>query len=261
MANVVIMPKQGQSVESCIITEFYKKKGDAVSVGDLLFAYETDKASFEEESQFEGTILDVFFEEGDEVPVLENVLVVGNEGESTDEFRPGGIAEVEVEAEVSRQAGTSPSADGSSQEAEVKAEVEQEEVKVEKSDSGTKANGSGFVSPRAKKTAEDKGIDAASLAGSGPKGRVIERDVLEVVENRPKMSPLAKKMAKEDTTLKAESGSGLAGTVKGGDLAAGNPVYDSDFEIKPLSNMRKLIAKAMHASLQNSAQLTHHLGA
>ncbi|MDA3816380.1 MAG: lipoyl domain-containing protein, partial [Prolixibacteraceae bacterium] len=42
------MPKQGQSVESCIITEFYKKKGDTVNVGDLLFAYETDKASFEE---------------------------------------------------------------------------------------------------------------------------------------------------------------------------------------------------------------------
>jgi pyruvate dehydrogenase E2 component (dihydrolipoamide acetyltransferase) len=85
--------------------------------------------------------------------------------------------------------------------------------------------------------------------------------VLEAAEDSPKISPLAKKMAKEDASLKAVSGSGLAGTVKGGDLTAGNPVYDSDFEIKPLSNMRKLIAKAMHASLQNSAQLTHHLGA
>ena len=46
MATVVIMPKQGQSVESCILTEFKKKKGDSVAVGDILFSYETDKASF-----------------------------------------------------------------------------------------------------------------------------------------------------------------------------------------------------------------------
>ena len=45
MANVVIMPKQGQSVESCIVTEFKKKVGDKVAVGDVLFSYETDKAS------------------------------------------------------------------------------------------------------------------------------------------------------------------------------------------------------------------------
>ena len=51
MATVVIMPKQGQSVESCILTEFKKKKGDSVAVGDILFSYETDKASFEEAAQ------------------------------------------------------------------------------------------------------------------------------------------------------------------------------------------------------------------
>lgn len=55
------MPKQGQSVESCILTEMKKKKGDTVAVGDILFSYETDKASFEEEAQVAGTVLDVFF--------------------------------------------------------------------------------------------------------------------------------------------------------------------------------------------------------
>ena len=64
MATVVIMPKQGQSVESCILTEFKKKKGDTVAVGDILFAYETDKASFEEAAQVAGTVLDVFFDNG-----------------------------------------------------------------------------------------------------------------------------------------------------------------------------------------------------
>ena len=63
------MPKQGQSVESCIVTEFKKKPGDKVAVGDVLFSYETDKASFEEEAKVEGTVLAVFFNDNDEIPV------------------------------------------------------------------------------------------------------------------------------------------------------------------------------------------------
>ena len=65
MAQVVIMPKQGQSVESCIVSEFKKKVGDQVAVGDVLFSYETDKASFDEESKVAGTVLACFFADGD----------------------------------------------------------------------------------------------------------------------------------------------------------------------------------------------------
>ena len=81
MAVVVIMPKQGQSVESCIISEINKKKGDSVKKGDVLFSYETDKASFEEESPADGVVLEIFYGEGDEVPVLENMMVIGEQGE------------------------------------------------------------------------------------------------------------------------------------------------------------------------------------
>jgi len=230
MATVIIMPKQGQSVESCIITEM-KKKGDKVSKGDILFAYETDKASFEEESPVEGIILASFFSEGDEVPVLTNVMVIGAEGESVDGFRQsGGKVEAEVKTKV--------------------------ESKVE-----DELNEKTGVSPRAKKLAGEKGIKTSALTGSGPQGRVIERDVQAFAETAPKLTPLAKKIAQEDTTLQAAKGTGLSQTVKGADLTSKNPVYGNDFEMKPISNMRKLIAKAMHASLQNSAQLTHHLGA
>ena len=90
MAIPVLMPRQGQSVETCILGEWVKKKGDAVKVGDILFSYETDKASFEEDAKADGILLDVFFAEGDEVPVLVNVAVIGKAGESVDEFRPGG---------------------------------------------------------------------------------------------------------------------------------------------------------------------------
>jgi len=111
--------------------------------------------------------------------------------------------------------------------------------------------------------AEKEAIDATQLTGSGPKGRVIEKDVKAALENRPKLTQLAKKIAAEQGLTAQGTGSGLAGTVKSTDLAPApaNALYGVDYQDKKLSNMRKLIAKAMYTSLQNSAQLTHHLGA
>ena len=59
MAVPVIMPKQGQTVESCVITKWHKNKGDTVKIGDILFSYETDKAAFDEEAKAEGILLEV----------------------------------------------------------------------------------------------------------------------------------------------------------------------------------------------------------
>lgn len=249
MATVVIMPKQGQSVESCIITQFNKKKGDSVKQGELLFAYETDKASFEEVSPADGIILDIFFGDGDEVPVLTNVLVIGQAGESAEEFRPGGAA-APAESQEPR---------AKSQEPEVQAPVSASTTSTPTAVTTTTT--SGAISPRAKNLAEKEAVSTADLQGSGPKGRIIERDILAVVENQPKMTPLAKAEAKA-TGATATEGTGLGGNITAKDLStAKNPVYGADFEVKPVTNMRKIIAKAMHASLQNSAQLTHHLGA
>ena len=89
MATPVIMPRQGQSVETCIITQWTKKKGEAVKTGDILFSYETDKASFDVEAQEDGILLDIFYNDGDEVPVLTNVAVIGKVGEDVESFRVG----------------------------------------------------------------------------------------------------------------------------------------------------------------------------
>ena len=61
MATAVIMPRQGQSVESCIITQWHKRVGDKVNITDILFSYETDKSTFEEEAKVEGEMLAIFF--------------------------------------------------------------------------------------------------------------------------------------------------------------------------------------------------------
>lgn len=248
MAILVIMPKQGQSVESCIIGSIVKK-GDEVKKGDILFSYETDKASFEEESPEDGTILECFYTEGDEVPVLNNVLIIGSPDEDYSRL---------IQESQSKEAEKTEKLE----ETEYNDKEESENVPLDiVTPSQTADSTSQAISPRAKNLATKEAIDASGIAGSGPQGRVIERDVKEALENRPKMTPLAKKMAAEEN-MQPQSGSGLAGMAKSTDLVpSSNAVYSTDYEDKKLSNMRKLIAKAMHASLQNSAQLTHHLGA
>ena len=169
MANVVIMPKQGQSVESCIVTEFKKKVGDKVSVGDILFSYETDKASFDEESKFEGTVLACFFQDNDEIPVLTNVMVIGQPGESFAEFAPGGAAPTAAPE----------AAAGSPAETTAPKPIPADAPSAPEAPAGAAAPVAGApVSPRARKLAAEKGVDTAQVAGSGPHGRIIERDVI-----------------------------------------------------------------------------------
>lgn len=255
MASVVIMPKQGQSVESCIVTEFKKKVGDKVSVGDVLFSYETDKASFDEEAKVEGTVLAVFFKDNDEIPCLTNVMVIGAEGESFAEFAPGGAAPQAESAAPQAAAQAAPQPAAGAPAPEVPAEKEAVAA-------GPVVEGAP-VSPRARKLAAEKCVNTAQIAGSGPHGRIIERDVQAAAVS---MTGLAKaKMA--EGGFAAGEGTGLAGTVKAGDLKVWKANHTdiagegSEFKVEKMSNMRKLIAKSMYNSLQNSAQLTHMLGA
>jgi pyruvate dehydrogenase E2 component (dihydrolipoamide acetyltransferase) len=81
MAIPVIMPRQGQSVETCIISRWFKKEGATVKKGDVLFSYETDKASFEYEAEEEGILLKIIYKEDNEVPVLDTVAFIGKKGE------------------------------------------------------------------------------------------------------------------------------------------------------------------------------------
>ena len=244
MAIPVLMPRQGQSVETCILGEWYKKKGDAVKVGDLLFSYETDKASFEEDAKVDGILLDIFFVEGDEVPVLVNVAVIGNAGESVHEFSPGGAVNAPVISETIASA--------------TKTEVEEYATEVKMV---VETLGKVKISPRAKHAAEKMGVAYQQLQGSGPEGRIIERDIEAAALVTPKLTPLAQEKLKAEGLKVGETTNGLGGKAVATDLVSYNPIYSDDFEVKKLTNMRKLIAKAMHASLQNSAQLTHHMSA
>ena len=88
MATAVLLPRQGQSVESCVIGAWKKAPGDVVKTGDILFSYETDKSAFEEEAKVDGVLLAVFFGEGEDVPCLTTVAVIGERGEDISSFAP-----------------------------------------------------------------------------------------------------------------------------------------------------------------------------
>jgi len=251
MAFIVIMPKQGQSVESCIIIDS-KKEGDVVKKGDILFSYETDKAVFEEESPADGVVLKVFYEDGDEVPVLNKMMIIGNEGEDISD-----LLEDEEPAKTD-DSEEKPSSAPATKDVEKEKIATPTDVPSAASDTPQSA----FISPRAKKLAKKEALNTNQLSGSGPQGRIIERDVEEALSNRTKMTPLAKRMASEEGLQAQGVGSGLAGKTRSTDFVPlPNKEYGIDYEEKKISNMRKLIGRSMHASLQNSAQLTHHLGA
>ncbi|HAM09878.1 MAG: hypothetical protein A2X04_12100 [Bacteroidetes bacterium GWF2_41_9] len=210
MATAVIMPKQGQSVETCIITKWFKSKGDKVTTGEILFSYETDKAAFDLESSSEGILLDIFYNEGDEVPVLFNVAVIGQSGEDISAFV--GVQGEKMSAEANEAVGNTPVG----------------KIKADEPDIAPEERTR--ISPKARKMAEEKGINYNSLRGTGPSGRVVAADI-------EKALSMARPGNKEVISTTAE------------------------FTEQPLSNIRKIIARTMHSSLQNSAQLTHHMSA
>ena len=240
MATVVIMPRQGQSVESCIITAINKKVGDTVDVGEVLFSYETDKSSFDEPAPVAGKILAIWREEGDDVPCLENVLAIGADGEDVSAFAPKG----EDDAAPARE--------------EVK-ETAAPAVEAPRAEASATA-GVGSISPRARLLAEKTNADLLKAVPTGPNGRIIERDVQKLVDMGLTVSPAAK-----DAYTEAKDGSGINGRVTLGDLAAA-PAAEAPaaapaptaaaYEDVKLPNIRKVIAKSMHASLSGMAQLT-----
>ncbi len=272
MAVAVIMPRQGQSVESCILTEWYKNVGDQVARGDLLFAYETDKASFEEEAQADGVLLARFYEEGDEVPVLVNTAVIGAEGESVEEFSPGSSTVdqevVATEKTVAAEKPAEEAAGGMSVQSGVMA-AESHEAEIQPVRVQPAGNGKVAISPRARKLAKEKRVVVESVAGSGPGGRIIERDILEEIKNGKRLTPLAQKKLEGEGLAVPGEGKTPYGKITSKDLVESSQVTQpaaslasaGSYTDEPLSNVRKIIAGAMHRSLQNSAQLTHHLGA
>ncbi len=251
MAKEVLLPKQGNSVESCIIVEWNKEVGDTVSTGDILCQVETDKAVVDVESPADGVLLKTFFNIDDEVPVHTLIALLGEAGEDVSSYEGGAPAAETVSSEPAPAEKAAPAA------APVPAAAPTVAV--------TSAAGQGAVSPRARNLAAGKGFDAAQLAGSGPGGRVIERDVEAALAGKQPLTPAAVQAAKDSGMTAPASGTGMGGRVRVSDLGGAAPVatpaetgleFPGSATELPVKGIRKVISQRMHDSLSSSAQLT-----
>ncbi len=246
MANPVIMPRQGQSVEACIITAWHKKVGDAVSEGDLLFSYETDKSAFDEKSSISGTMLAILAAEGDVVPCLDTVCVIGETGEDISTLT--GVPAAEGKEEVDSTALADP-------------KTSQPQIEAAPS---TKRDGDILrISPRAKALALQTGVDMSRVVPTGPHGRIIQRDIDAALDSgyHSTVADVETYLAggyKSSTAMTVSQNTALEAASQSADT-----VYVTSgmadlglYEEAPMSGVRKAISRSMCASLTEMAQLT-----
>lgn len=248
MAHILIMPRQGNSVESCVLVSWKVKEGDTVTAESPACDVETDKATFEVPAGAAGTVLKLLYPEGEDIPVLQPIAVVGAPGEAW-EGLVGAVDTGDRTDPTDRADPSEPSDQARPPEASA---VPGERV------------GS---SPRARKLAAHEAISLGALAGSGPGGRVIERDVAAAAAARPPLTAAAKAAVASGAPVPA-SGAGLGGRATLADLSAPSapPPTPSELPVPadfpgpvvetPVKGIRKLIAARMLDSLATTAQFT-----
>jgi pyruvate dehydrogenase E2 component (dihydrolipoamide acetyltransferase) len=198
MANEVKLPRLGQGMEAGTITKWLKSPGDKVEKGEPLFEIDTDKVTQEVESDYAGVLLKITLESG-EAPVGQTIAYIGKEGEE--------VAEAPEGASASKAAPEKPQPVAEPKPAPTSASVSAEEQ-----------NGGRIkASPLARRIARERGIDLASLSGTGPDGRIVAEDVERGAVARPS-APAA--------------------------------VPTGEIESIPLTNIRKTIARRLTAAWQ-----------
>lgn len=248
MADQILMPKLGNSVETCLITEWLKNEGDSVALGDVICTVETDKAAVDVEATSAGTVLKLLYPEGEEVPVLKPIVIVGKPGEKISvetsvpdnasvKTEPAPTVETPVPGDASGKTDPVPPVMG-------------------------KLTETGFASPRARNLASAEGIDLSVIPGTGPSGRIIERDVLSRTKGTVSVSAAAIEKMLKSGGVRPAVGSGIGGRVLLSDITDSQTNLTAELFPKgeqkeiPVKGIRKIISDLMLKSLTNSVQLT-----
>jgi pyruvate dehydrogenase E2 component (dihydrolipoyllysine-residue acetyltransferase) len=231
MAESIIMPKTGMSMEEGTIIEWMVKEGDVVSVGDPVAEIETDKSTMELESDYSGTIIKIVHQDGETVPVIKTIAWIGEKGEAI----PEEIA-AEDKAEVK------------------KVEADSISSASQQSDPGMASDIDGRfkATPAARRVASERGVSLSSIQPSGRFGEIREKDVLDL--KITKSTPLAQRMAEDQgIDLSAVKGSGHNGKIFTSDLntsragQAGTTPVGEDQRV-PLTKIQKITGKRMFQS-------------
>tara|TARA_B100000508_G_scaffold141095_1_gene146787 strand:- start:63587 stop:64897 length:1311 start_codon:yes stop_codon:yes gene_type:complete len=212
MAEVILMPKLSDTMTEGVVAEWHKKVGDSVESGELLAEIETDKATMEFESFYDGKLLHIGVDKGETAPVNDILAIIGDDGEDVDAIiaehqKDNGGDSEEKKSDSKEEEPESKSAPEPEKQEERPAAKQSETPKPEpvKSDSGdTQSNSDGriFASPLAKKLAQEKGIQLSNVQGTGENGRIVKRDIENYVPyERPEGSnaPVPRAAATEES--------------------------------------------------------------
>ncbi len=245
MAHPILMPKPGQMTEECVLTIWRKEVGEPVHRGDVLFEIETDKSSMEVETFDEGVLLAKLVQDGETAPVNAVCGWIGQAGEAVPEA-PAAPAPAAVAAPVVAQVAAAPALEPAPEAAPVPA-PDLAGAAAPVAQAAPAAPGSKLrISPRASRLAAQAGIDPLTVTGTGPDGRIVERDIAAAVAARS-ATPAS---AAVPAAAPAVAASAAAAPVAPMAVA---PVEGEEAP-RPMSRMRRTIA----ARLTNSWQTTPH---
>jgi pyruvate dehydrogenase E2 component (dihydrolipoamide acetyltransferase) len=238
----VTMPRLSDTMEQGTVVKWHVKPGDRVSSGQVIADIETDKATMEQAVFDDGTIAQLVCPEGRQVRVGEVIAVLAEEGESVDSAAkaPATSAAAPAARPAPAAAVPAPAPAAAPARGEVVADVEAVEAP------GARAR----VSPVARRMAQEMGIDVSQVAGSGPGGRVIKRDILVAAENRGAAAPAARSAPAQGLVAAAPTAAPAAPASSAGALVPGVQSVEV-----PVSNMRGVIARRLVESKQ---QVPHY---
>ncbi len=231
-ANVILMPKMSDTMEEGVIASWLKKVGDEVESGDILAEVETDKATMELESYEDGTLLYIGVDEGGSVPVDGVIAVIGEKDADYEKL---------LKANSGKKSEKKSNEDAPSKSAPEDKETTSEDKDApayvpSRSSNGTSSNdttdGRVKASPLAKKMAQEKGYDIASIEGSGEHGRIIKRDVENFKPSQPSAEPQKTEKTADDSAP----------------VTLPPVVGEERYEEKKVSQMRKAIARRLSES-------------
>ncbi|MFO7576609.1 MAG: E3 binding domain-containing protein, partial [Pelovirga sp.] len=182
MAAEFTMPQLGLTMTEGTIVQWLKSVNDPVALGDILVEVETEKVNFQVESTLEGVLLEILVPEGSIAPVKAPLAVIGAPGETLEKHSSG------THTTVAAPAAAVPAPAPAAAAAAAAAAAPARQVPVD--------GGRIKASPLARRTAREQNVPLEEVEGSGPGGRIVERDILRHrKESKPKVSPLAQKVA------------------------------------------------------------------
>ncbi|MCB9264620.1 MAG: pyruvate dehydrogenase complex dihydrolipoamide acetyltransferase [Lewinellaceae bacterium] len=236
MAEVIRMPRMSDTMEEGNIVSWLKSEGDEVESGETLAEVETDKATMELDSYFDGVLLHIAVKEGP-VPIDGIIAVIGEKGE--DWKKAVEKAEAGSNGKGSDEAASTDQ--GPAEESEKEAEAPQTAAPAQQAGDDKRIK----ASPLARSMAREAGINLEAVSGSGDGGRIVKRDIEEAIEQKettpqPAAAPAAPaaQPAKQETPAKEEP------QVVPFAFSAG----EANYEDRPISQMRKTIARRLSES-------------